>query len=159
MLLLCAVLALLSFGTSETARAFSNQVIQKGAVGDDVIELQARLQYIGYYKGTIDGVFGYSTYWALRNFQKAYGMPVDGLAGPGVKAKLVKASKYDAAYVKSMVASGKKFTYYGGTKKQAPKTAAKKIRPNRNQCAKRLFAKRYPPFVASGLRGGARRTV
>ncbi|MGG3434228.1 spore cortex-lytic enzyme [Heyndrickxia coagulans] len=126
MLLLCAVLALFSFGTSETARAFSNQVIQKGAVGDDVIELQARLQYIGYYKGTIDGVFGYSTYWALRNFQKAYGMPVDGLAGPGVKKKLVKASKYDAAYVKSMVASGKKFTYYGGTKKQAPKTAAKK---------------------------------
>ncbi|HHY21857.1 MAG TPA: spore cortex-lytic enzyme, partial [Bacilli bacterium] len=27
--------------------AFSNQVIQKGATGDDVIELQARLQYIG----------------------------------------------------------------------------------------------------------------
>ncbi|KHD85788.1 hypothetical protein NG54_07070 [Heyndrickxia ginsengihumi] len=94
--------------------AFTSQVIQRGAVGDDVIELQARLQYIGYYKGKIDGVFGWSTYWALRNFQEAFGLPIDGLAGATTKAKLVKASKYDASYVKAQVNSGKSFTYYGG---------------------------------------------
>ena len=33
--------------------AFSNQVIQQGAVGDDVIELQSRLQYIGFYNGKL----------------------------------------------------------------------------------------------------------
>jgi N-acetylmuramoyl-L-alanine amidase len=70
--------------------AFSNQVIQKGAVGDDVIELQSRLQYIGYFHGKIDGVFGWSTYWALRNFQNQFGLPIDGLAGQTTKNKLVK---------------------------------------------------------------------
>lgn len=51
------------------SEAFSPQVIQKGATGDDVIELQARLQFVGYYKGRIDGVFGWGTYWSVRNFQ------------------------------------------------------------------------------------------
>ena len=38
--------------------------------GDDVIELQARLQYIGFYTSQIDGKFGYSTYWALKEFPR-----------------------------------------------------------------------------------------
>ena len=104
------------FEGNQSVHAFSGQVIQRGATGDDVIELQARLQYIGYFTGKIDGVFGWGTYWALRNFQQKYGLPVDGLAGSGTKAKLVKASQYDAKYVKSQLNSGKPFTYYGGTK-------------------------------------------
>ncbi|MCP1123935.1 spore cortex-lytic enzyme [Bacillus sp. 3103sda1] len=75
--------------------AFSNQVIQKGASGEDVIELQSRLKYIGFYNGKVDGVFGWGTYWALRNFQEKFGLPVDGLAGPTTKQKLVKATKYE----------------------------------------------------------------
>ncbi|WP_235801502.1 spore cortex-lytic enzyme [Heyndrickxia acidiproducens] len=118
---------MLSGFEKQNAYAFSGQVIQRGAVGDDVIELQARLQYTGYYKGTIDGVFGWSTYWALRNFQEAYGLPIDGLAGGTTKAKLVKASKYDAAYVKGQINKGRKFTYYGGVdlKKQTSNAKAK----------------------------------
>lgn len=50
-----------------TSSAFTSQEIQRGAFGDDVIELQARLQYIGFYHGQLDGKFGYGTYWALRN--------------------------------------------------------------------------------------------
>jgi N-acetylmuramoyl-L-alanine amidase len=111
--------------------AFSKQVIQKGAVGDDVIELQSRLQYIGYYNGKIDGVFGWSTYWALRNFQYEFGLPIDGLAGTATKAKLTKASKYNEQFVKKQINSGKKFTHYGGvdqSKQSAPgnKTPAAK---------------------------------
>ncbi|MGG5253772.1 spore cortex-lytic enzyme [Neobacillus sp. SM06] len=115
--------------------AFTNQVIQRGAVGDDVIELQSRLQYIGYFKGQIDGVFGWGTYWALRNFQKEYGLPVDGLAGADTKAKLVKASKYNEQFVKNQVRQGKKFTYYGGVdlKKQTSPNANKNA--NNNQSA------------------------
>lgn len=44
-------------GNMDKANAFSNQVIQHGAVGNDVIELQSRLQYLGFYNGKIDGVF------------------------------------------------------------------------------------------------------
>ncbi|MBS2770236.1 spore cortex-lytic enzyme [Anoxybacillus sp. UARK-01] len=96
------------------AHAFSDQVIQRGAVGDDVIELQARLQYIGFYKSKIDGVFGWSTYWAVRNFQSEYGLPIDGLVGASTKQKLVKVSKYYESFVKEQIRKGNSFTHYGG---------------------------------------------
>ncbi|MBS4194519.1 spore cortex-lytic enzyme [Lederbergia citri] len=113
LLFICTIL--LSTTNVNETNAFTNQVIQRGAVGDDVIELQARLQYIGFYTGKIDGVFGWGTYWALRNFQNDFGMPVDGLAGPETKEKLVKASKYDKQFVMGQINKGKSFTHYGGT--------------------------------------------
>ncbi|WP_107942396.1 MULTISPECIES: spore cortex-lytic enzyme [Metasolibacillus] len=94
--------------------AFSAQVIQRGAFGDDVIELQARLQYIGYYHGKIDGKFGYGTYWALREFQQDYGLEVDGIAGNTTKQKLVGQSNYNESFVKEQIAKGSHFTHYGG---------------------------------------------
>ncbi|CAN7228659.1 spore cortex-lytic enzyme [Peribacillus frigoritolerans] len=94
--------------------AFSSQVIQKGAVGDDVIELQARLQNIGYYKGKIDGAYGWGTYWALRNFQQDFGLPIDGLAGTTTKQKLANASNFNKAWVHEQINKGNEFTYYGG---------------------------------------------
>jgi N-acetylmuramoyl-L-alanine amidase len=104
-----------SNGDDSKVSAFSNQVIRQGAVGDDVIELQSRLQYLGFYNGKIDGVFGWGTYWALRNFQYEFGLPIDGLAGAATKAKLVKASKYNQEFVKKQINQGKEFTHYGGT--------------------------------------------
>ncbi|WP_368658087.1 spore cortex-lytic enzyme [Metabacillus halosaccharovorans] len=94
------LLVLLLSGTMLTLQennteAFSNQVIQRGSAGDDVIELQSRLKYIGFYKGEIDGVFGWGTYWALRNFQSEFGLPVDGLAGLKTRQKLVSVTKYE----------------------------------------------------------------
>lgn len=121
--ILCAVATSASPGVN--TGAFTNQVIQKGAVGDDVIELQARLQYLGYYRGKIDGVFGWGTYWALRNFQNNFGLQVDGLAGETTKAKLVKASKYDKQYVKEQINKGKSFTYYGGKGNDSGNSSAK----------------------------------
>ena len=58
------ILAVLILTIPLQTDAFSSQVVERGAFGDDVIELQARLQYIGYYNGAIDGKFGYGTYWA-----------------------------------------------------------------------------------------------
>jgi N-acetylmuramoyl-L-alanine amidase len=74
--------------------AFSNQVLQQGSSGEDVIELQTRLSYNGFFKSKIDGVFGWNTYWAVRNFQDKFGLPVDGVVGAKTKATLVKATKY-----------------------------------------------------------------
>ncbi|MFD1707117.1 spore cortex-lytic enzyme [Siminovitchia sediminis] len=109
--LLCAVG--ITASPEKQTSAFSNQVIQRGAVGDDVIELQARLQYLGYYQGRIDGVFGWGTYWALRNFQEKFGLEVDGLAGADTKEKLVKASQFNKQYVKEQMYKDKNFRYYG----------------------------------------------
>jgi N-acetylmuramoyl-L-alanine amidase len=114
------IICLVAIGLQETYNpkevdAFTNQIIQRGSTGDDVIELQARLQYIGYYKGKIDGVFGWGTYWALRNFQKDFGLDIDGLAGLKTRQKLVDASKFDGKWVHTQIAQGNDFTYYGGT--------------------------------------------
>ncbi|GAE91344.1 spore cortex-lytic enzyme [Gracilibacillus boraciitolerans JCM 21714] len=99
-------------------KGFSNQIIQQGATGDDVIELQARLQYLGYYNGKIDGVFGWGTYWALRNFQYEFGLEIDGMAGQTTKQKLEKASEFDKKFVHQQIQQGKKFSHYGGVDKQ-----------------------------------------
>ena len=96
------------------AIAFSEQQIARGAYGDDVIELQSRLQYLGFYTSKIDGKFGYNTYWALRNFQEKYGLPVDGIAGPKTKKALAGHSDYDEKWVKAQLKAGNQFTYYGG---------------------------------------------
>lgn len=101
-----------------TVHAFSEQVIQKGATGDDVVELQARLQYIGFYHGEIDGVFGWGTYWALREFQKEFGMEVTGLVGDKTKAMLERATKFDKEWVHQNLREGRKFTHYGTTPKE-----------------------------------------
>lgn len=75
--------------------AFSNQVLQQGSSGEDVIELQSRLTYNGFFKSKIDGVFGWNTYWAVRNFQDKFGLPVDGVVGAKTREMLVKATKYE----------------------------------------------------------------
>src|SRR5699024_3918426 len=99
---------------NQTADAFSEQVIQQGATGEDVVELQARLQYIGYFHGQIDGVFGWGTYWALRNFQNEFGMKVDGYAGEKVKNMLKERTQYHKDFVRENIEAGRSFTHYGG---------------------------------------------
>lgn len=112
-------------GKESEVSAFSNQVIQHGAVGDDVIELQSRLQYLGFYNGKIDGVFGWGTYWGLRNFQYEFGLPIDGMAGTDTKNKLVKVSKYNKQYVKEQINKGNNFTHYGGVELNKQKAPAR----------------------------------
>ncbi|CCQ96104.1 Spore cortex-lytic enzyme [[Clostridium] ultunense Esp] len=77
----------------EGSAAFGKQTLYVGARGGDVYELQGRLKYLGYYTGKIDGVFGWRTYWAVRNFQYNFGMKVDGIVGSKTKYKLWKATK------------------------------------------------------------------
>lgn len=103
-----------TFFNTETISAFSNQVIQRGATGDDVVELQARLQYNGYYNGKIDGVYGWGTYWAVRNFQDQFGLKeVDGLVGAKTKQTLICKTKYYREYVMEQLNKGNTFTHYG----------------------------------------------
>ncbi|MCG8917970.1 N-acetylmuramoyl-L-alanine amidase [Actinokineospora sp. PR83] len=50
--------------------------------GDDVLTLQERLLELGYDAGRPNGVFVGQTEAALRNFQRDYGLTVDGICGP-----------------------------------------------------------------------------
>lgn len=56
--------------------------------GDDVVELQTALRENGFDPGRIDGIFGKQTKAAVRAFQKAAGLQVDGIAGPETFAAL-----------------------------------------------------------------------
>lgn len=53
----------------------------KGEKGADVWFLQKRLRQLEYYQYKPDGVFGYGTEVALKNFQKDHQLPVTGQVG------------------------------------------------------------------------------
>lgn len=53
-----------------------------GSRGDEVINIQAKLKKWGYYKASIDGIYGYKTFSAVKWFQAKNGLRVDGVAGP-----------------------------------------------------------------------------
>ena len=62
--------------------AFGSRTMKRGDRGWDVAAMQYILARRGYPPGAIDAVFGPMTDTALRNFQRAYGLSSDGLAGP-----------------------------------------------------------------------------
>lgn len=53
-----------------------------GSSGADVRLVQTKLNNWGYYKGSIDGVYGSATAEAVRSFQRKNGLVVDGIVGP-----------------------------------------------------------------------------
>ena len=56
--------------------------------GDDVASLQTALKQLGYYTGNVDGIFGKGTRTAVRGFQDAFQLTVDGVAGSQTLAKI-----------------------------------------------------------------------
>ena len=60
--------------------------LQNGSRGDDVTDLQEMLEAAGFSPGTIDGIFGPKTEAALRDYQAANDLVVDGIAGEEVMA-------------------------------------------------------------------------
>lgn len=54
---------------------------RNGSSGDEVKKIQNRLTELGFYTGSVDGYFGDGTEQAYREFQKAAGLTVDGIAG------------------------------------------------------------------------------
>ena len=64
------------------------ETVRKGSSGDDVAELQGYLQELGYYSGEIDGKAGNGTITAIKAFQKAEGLTVDGICGKNTWAAI-----------------------------------------------------------------------
>lgn len=54
---------------------------QFGSRGEEVRKIQNKLKSLGYYTGSVDGIFGSGTRTAVRNFQRDKGLTVDGIAG------------------------------------------------------------------------------
>ncbi|AZN72245.1 DUF3380 domain-containing protein [Georhizobium profundi] len=58
------------------------KMVSPGMRGAPVRAIQMRLQLLGHYAGAVDGIFGPVTDAALRSFQRAASIVVDGYAGP-----------------------------------------------------------------------------
>lgn len=71
-------------------------LLRRGQRGDAVEQLQRALRAIDFYHLGIDGVFGTGTEQAVRAFQRANKLVVDGLVGKNTFAKLEAASKVSA---------------------------------------------------------------
>ena len=58
------------------------------AANIDPVEIQKALNGAGFYKGAIDGIVGVKTRAAIRAFQTANNLSVDGVSGPHTWEKL-----------------------------------------------------------------------
>jgi N-acetylmuramoyl-L-alanine amidase len=94
--IVCLVLGaytLRQFGGGISDDVFSDAVLTVGFTGKDVVELQGRLRYLGYYDGEITGTFDQKTKNAVTWFQWKFGLKADGIVGPKTKLKLWEATK------------------------------------------------------------------
>ncbi len=63
-------------------------VLQQGSRGVNVKTLQTKLKNWGYYKGSVDGIFGAQTKEAVKYFQRKNGLKADGIVGKKTLAAL-----------------------------------------------------------------------
>ncbi|MBQ8159912.1 MAG: peptidoglycan-binding protein, partial [Clostridia bacterium] len=97
--------------------------IKKGASGSTVKSIQQRLKALGYYTGTVDGSFGTGTETAVKAFQKANGLTVDGKVGTLTLKKLNSSSAVKAPA--KATATPKKTTKPTATPKKTAKPTPK----------------------------------
>lgn len=66
-----------SYGYSSSRTVYRGQTADRG--GSVVVQVQERLARAGYYHGRVDGVMGSQTRSAIRAYQRAHAMRVDGM--------------------------------------------------------------------------------
>ena len=131
------------------------RTLSSGASGADVTQLQIRVagwvprgQVMG-----VDGSFGAQTKAAVANFQKAYGLTVDGVAGPATFTKIYALQDPDCSpvhftYAEASDNCGKGFTGTAANKENM-KRALWRAEALRHQLGD------HPLTVTSGFRDSA----
>lgn len=82
--LLLAVVLLGSIGTIAAVQSADDSVStlsKMGSRGDEVRRIQQKLKSMGYYTGSVDGIYGTQTQSAVKKFQRDNGLDADGIAG------------------------------------------------------------------------------
>lgn len=74
--------------TSGSAITLRGTTLRLGSRGEPVRRVQERLRTLGYDPGPVDGVYGWLTFGAVRDFQRDFGLDADGVAGRRTMAVL-----------------------------------------------------------------------
>lgn len=77
------------FETLDLESPESLPTLRQGSRGSSVADLQRRLDEAGFSPGAPDGIFGSKTDVAVRSFQRAHGLGVDGIVGPQTWGALI----------------------------------------------------------------------
>ena len=77
-----------AFIPTARASAPTSSTLRNGSAGPAVLELQRALARDGFDPGPLDGQFGRGTERAVRAFQRANGLDVDGVVGPHTRRAL-----------------------------------------------------------------------
>src|SRR5699024_4989900 len=114
------------YGTAGAKHEVGSRVMGLHDGGTDIAWLQKRLPKVGYDAGNVDGLFGPTTLNAVKAFQKAHGLTVDGLVGKKTLAALKVAKVVGKAPSKPKTPSAPKFPlpkgwYFGP--KSGPKSS------------------------------------
>jgi len=78
-----------------TATAGAHILVREGSRGADVRQVQTLLSEQGYLTGAVDGVCGPQTVQAIKAFQQAKGLEVDGICGDGTYYVLSGGDSYE----------------------------------------------------------------
>lgn len=98
-----------------TKKESANMLLIRGDRSSDVKKLQENLNTLGHNAGSADGIFGSGTEIAVKSFQRAASITVDGVAGPvtlaNIKTALEVANKVAAPKKESatFVLGGRKY--------------------------------------------------
>ena len=79
--------------------ASPRSVLRKGMQGEDVKQMQEKLNGLGYDCGEADGIFGQNTFRAVVTFQEDHQLDADGIAGRNTLAAIEEALKEPTAEI------------------------------------------------------------
>lgn len=85
LLIFIVVVLILSFSCQSV---FAASLLKSGSRGSEVRTMQQALKDKGYLSGRVDGIYGKNTLSAVKAFQRAVGLKVDGIAGSRTFYKL-----------------------------------------------------------------------
>lgn len=88
--------------------------LKYGSTGERVREMQKRLKELGYLS-YVDGIFGDKTLTAVKRFQRAAGLTVDGIAGTKTLARL---NRSDAPEYDGTTATDSSYIFANSSKKK-----------------------------------------
>ncbi|MEH2152983.1 peptidoglycan-binding domain-containing protein [Nostoc sp.] len=118
----------------------SVMALEKGDQGPSVRNLQQKLRTAGFYQASVTQVYDVSTQEAVRRFQKAAGLPVDGIVGASTLQKL---ESWQA----------KKSTTVATQAKKTTAVSAQAKKPSTSSASSATSKRRNPNYLAKGDEG------